>query len=176
MYEKCALWSVFSCLLTFPGLTKEQIFTSIAIAQHLYKVRLIDRNTKISVVEELLRFRSFRIRAVTKLGKKPQKTNRKPNVTTLVFKWEVENKLCMNSRTEVLKCFPCFICLPFAGKSGKVTGSSSECVREKSLSIFCLLFQSRDNWRLPVHKNILSISKETLSEWEKKPKKSLIQM
>lgn len=61
MYEKCTLWSVFSCLLTFPGMTKEQHFTSITSAQHLHQVRLIDSNTKISAVEELLRFRSFRI-------------------------------------------------------------------------------------------------------------------
>lgn len=71
-------------MLTFPGMPKEQLFTSIVIAQHFYKVMLIDRNIKISVVEELLRFRSFRIRPVTKLGKK--KTNRKANITTLVFK------------------------------------------------------------------------------------------
>lgn len=71
-------------MLTFPGMTKEQLFTSITIAQHLHKVRLIDRNTKISVVEELLRFRSFRIRPITKLGKK--QPNKNPNTTTLVFK------------------------------------------------------------------------------------------
>lgn len=129
MYEKCTPWSIFSCLLTFPGMTKEQLFTSITIAQHLSKVRLIDRNTKISVVEELLRFRSFRIRPIIKLSKnKKKKQTENPT-------WQL---WCLNesSRTGVLKNFPCFICLPFVGRSGKVTGSSSESMRGKKVQAY----------------------------------------